>query len=1449
MEIAVKLLMTVVTIVIIAWALTGPLRQPSRRQPPFETWTLRVDDIPTSESGAFASNLQSNIDQDRKLKDAVPTPIDCNSITPRDDRSSCATVSITSSLSAEELCTLLERALGKHPYTFSCTFDGITPLYEDPSRVDIDIIVIPGLGCNAIGSWRDRKTNKVWLRDFLPQDLSNIRVLLYGYDTTLPGSHSKQSISDLGNALMETVTAFRSKTQTLSRPIIFIGHSLGGLLIKEALLLCRRKFGETDPSISRATYGILFFGVPNHGLRNEQLRTLVDGQPNKAFINDLLVDDDSEASNFLKRLTAQFAESFKGYYHIITFYERLPSPTLERNKSGGWSKTGQRCLMVTEQSATSTGIVAKTDEDNIPINSDHSGIVKFGSRNQSEYLVVQYRLRNLIEETKQKVSHRFAESDLYSPNSGIPRACLKSLAYEGMDSRLDTITEESDGTCGWLSSHENFVKWKNQHRGLLWIKGKPGSGKSTIIKYALKRLSKVYGPETQVFSFFFHARGHELQKSLLGFFRSVLHQILQRFPGSLNDLVDNFNVKEMTVGEPGKDWHWHLQPLQEFLKLGLPKILTRFPVVFFIDALDECGQRPALDLIEYFRQILLSLPSTSYQIGICFSCRHYPIIPGNGGLEVVLEEENSEDISLFVKRSLLVNNNDLNDELFDLIIGRARGVFLWAMLVVREVSRMAIEGESMTTMQAEIARIPRGLFPFYEELVRSSKNHPAMLNLIQWLCFSGKPLNVEELQWALVVDPKSPMSTFEDYRASESFISSDRFESRIRTLSCGLVEVRFLTVQFIHQSVREFFLDQGLSILDQGEPDEAAAAAHCRMSLVCVQYMNTFCSDLSRFGRQSSRLPLSAYSGKYWSFHARLGQDMPCFPKKFLDLIQWPNEGPLQSLLLLLKEIDFPGFPSGTNLMHLTARYDLDKMLLFLAFPPCGDAALPPSWKSSRSSPPLPCNGEKDENGAVVQSHHAEKVYFDLEDQNGHTPLAWAAEHGSLEVAKLLLQTGQVDVDSRSKIGQTPLSRAAQYGSLEVARLLLDTGRAEADSRDDTGRTPLSWAAQYGSLEVARLLLSTGRVEADSRDETGRSPLSHSGSKSLEVAELLLSTGQVDVDSRDTTGRTPLSWAAQNSHLDFAKLLLNTRQVEVDSRDDAGRTPLSWSAASLTGEVAEWLLATGQADANSRDNTGRTPLSWNSSGPPVGFLAPLSKVLLDTGRIEVDLRDNNGRTPLSWAAASSNAGQVIRLLDTGQVEVDSRDDAGRTPLSWASSTPEGGGPVVRTLLATGRVEVDSRDNTGRTPLSWAVASSDSAGIYNNGQWESRPGLTFAPHDSTVQLLLDTGRVDVNSRDSTGRTPLSWAAETPKALDAVRMLLKTGQVEVNSRDDNGRTPLWWAAQHGSWRVVESLFRSGQVKIGSKLQDGPPLFFMFSKAWREELLEMLSAESEGERSVYG
>jgi ankyrin repeat protein len=57
----------------------------------------------------------------------------------------------------------------------------------------------------------------------------------------------------------------------------------------------------------------------------------------------------------------------------------------------------------------------------------------------------------------------------------------------------------------------------------------------------------------------------------------------------------------------------------------------------------------------------------------------------------------------------------------------------------------------------------------------------------------------------------------------------------------------------------------------------------------------------------------------------------------------------------------------------------------------------------------------------------------------------------------------------------------------------------------------------------------------------------------------------------------------------------------------------------------------------------------------------------------------------------------------------------------------------------------------------------------------------------VKLLLDTGKVDVDSKDSDGRTPVSWAAEHGHEA-VVKLLLDTGKVDVDSKDENGQTPL-------------------------------------------------------------
>lgn len=77
---------------------------------------------------------------------------------------------------------------------------------------DCSVIAVPGLASHAVGSWKASKNNDVWLRDWLPKDVPHIRVLLYGYDTTLLKNDSKSSIEDLGRAFLESLETFRRNT-------------------------------------------------------------------------------------------------------------------------------------------------------------------------------------------------------------------------------------------------------------------------------------------------------------------------------------------------------------------------------------------------------------------------------------------------------------------------------------------------------------------------------------------------------------------------------------------------------------------------------------------------------------------------------------------------------------------------------------------------------------------------------------------------------------------------------------------------------------------------------------------------------------------------------------------------------------------------------------------------------------------------------------------------------------------------------------------------------------------------------------------------------------------------------------------------------------------------------------------------------------------------------------
>jgi ankyrin repeat protein len=165
-----------------------------------------------------------------------------------------------------------------------------------------------------------------------------------------------------------------------------------------------------------------------------------------------------------------------------------------------------------------------------------------------------------------------------------------------------------------------------------------------------------------------------------------------------------------------------------------------------------------------------------------------------------------------------------------------------------------------------------------------------------------------------------------------------------------------------------------------------------------------------------------------------------------------------------------------------------------------------------------------------------------------------------------------------------------------------------------------------------------------------------------------------------------------------------------------------------------------------------------------------------------------------------------------EAQWDNRDFGGRTPLSWASG--EGHEALSKLLLDTGKVDVDSNDSLDRTPLSWASG---------NGR------------EKTMKLLEER-KADVNSRDDDGQTPLLWA--TSEGQEAgVKLLLSNSMVEVDSKDDTGWTPLMWAVRNKDAAIVKLLLDTRQVDIESKNRNGQtPLSWAVQKG-NEAILKLL------------
>jgi hypothetical protein len=97
-------------------------------------------------------------------------------------------------------------------------------------------MAVHGLGGHWNLTWTGN-TNKNWLKDFLPEQLNDggapARIMSFGYNSRTAFTKAVTDIDDAAEMLLDRVKGARDSPQERSRPLVFIAHSLGGVVVKK----------------------------------------------------------------------------------------------------------------------------------------------------------------------------------------------------------------------------------------------------------------------------------------------------------------------------------------------------------------------------------------------------------------------------------------------------------------------------------------------------------------------------------------------------------------------------------------------------------------------------------------------------------------------------------------------------------------------------------------------------------------------------------------------------------------------------------------------------------------------------------------------------------------------------------------------------------------------------------------------------------------------------------------------------------------------------------------------------------------------------------------------------------------------------------------------------------------------------------------------------------------
>jgi hypothetical protein len=674
---------------------------------------------------------------------------------------------------------------------------------------------------------------------------------------------------------------------------------------------------------------------------------------------------------------------------------------------------------------------------------------------------------------------------------------LEALNFDEREDRLATIGKAHEETCQWLFEKNEYKAWRDPekrhiHHGFFWIKGKPGTGKSTLMKCAYNRGLKEFTGDV-ILSFFFNARGVKLQKSTEGMYRSLLCQLLERIP----TLAAKLPHREcQRLQKPG----WPIELLKDVLREAL-LLVDAARITCYVDALDECQEQDAREMIDFFEILGSSAVASDASVHVLLSSRHYPEIHISKCQQLILEKQydHGSDIVKYMESKLQIGSSVTSCAIKSTLLRKASGVFLWVVLVVQILNEHKRRG-LVHELKQRVDDIPKGLDKLFAEILQEGSSEvPYTFPMLRLIAFASRPLMREEVYHAVLhSDAQHDTTSLID-------ITEDDMEHFIVNCSKGLAEMSkgvCPTVQLIHESVRNHLLYTEFKTAVPASCDSLLAWCHEDLKDLCLGYVKNCAAVLLQLPIDGQKEHLSDHFMEIIELKRQTNTKHPFLDYAlngvFTHAQQAHCAGRLQHAYLRTFPLDtwirLHNMLASSHNIRLSRCARLVYILVTRgAFQLAELIIEDASWRPET------------ENSASHERHC--------------TLLGAATDRGDYQMLDKLLTVG-VPPNSDAKDGKSCLSLAIGYGHVRMSRRLIAAGAKVTNMNTTRGPSDLRLAVESGCLEIVQALLqhpqyahhSNSSFEADLKYSIRRYSMNIGGYEDLVplIDEALRRSGESD---------------------------------------------------------------------------------------------------------------------------------------------------------------------------------------------------------------------------------------------------------------------------------------------------------------------------------------------------